>query len=123
MYGIPADFDLRAFIGHDLARVCFGAFSVHLEFSAPEVLRVPVVGSYEHAGPSDEGWKDSVTVPVAASRLVQLTNHAVVDAAAVDGKRLVIKFEHGHWLTLIDDNDRYEAFQIQAGDHSGSSKG
>jgi hypothetical protein len=116
VYGIPADFDPRAFVGHDLARVCFGAFSVHLEFSAPVVLLVSVVGSYEHAGPSDEGWTDSVTVPVAASRLMQLTNHAVVDAAAVDGKRLVLKFEHGHSLTLIDDNDQYEAFQIQAGE-------
>jgi hypothetical protein len=46
---------------------------------------------------------------------MQLTNHAVVDAAAVDSERLVIKFDHGHSLTLIDDNDRYEAFQIQAG--------
>jgi len=47
---------------------------------------------------------------------MQLTNHPVVDAAAVDGKRLVLKFEHGHSLTLIDDNDQYEAFQIQAGE-------
>jgi hypothetical protein len=55
VYGIPADFDPRVFTGRDLARVCFGAFSVHLEFSAAEILRVSVEGSYEHAGPSDEG--------------------------------------------------------------------
>jgi hypothetical protein len=116
VYGIPADFDPRVFVGHNLARVWFGAFSVHLEFSTPEVLLVSVVGSYEHAGPSDEGWTDSVTVPAVASRLMQLTNHVVVDAGAVDGRRLVIEFDHGHSLTLIDDNGHYEAFQIQAGE-------
>jgi hypothetical protein len=63
----------------------------------------------QHAGPSREGWTDSATAPVAQSRLIQLTNHAVVDAAVVDGKRLVLTFDHGHSLTLIDDNDHYEA--------------
>ena len=57
-----------------------------------------------------------MTVPVAATRLMQSTNQAVVDAAAVDSKRLVIKFDHGPSLTRIDDNDRYEPFQIQAGE-------
>jgi hypothetical protein len=115
VYGIPADFDPRVFGGHDLARVCFGAFTVHLEFTAPETLRITVEGSYEHAG-RHEGWTDSATAPIAESRLMQLTNHAVVDAAVVDGKRLVLTFDHGHSLTLIDDDDHYEAFQMQAGE-------
>jgi hypothetical protein len=28
----------------------------------------------------------------------------------------VIEFGHGHSLTLMDDNDQYEAFQIQFGE-------
>ena len=61
----------------------------------PRPALARLVGSHEHAGPFHDGWTDSVTVPVAATRLMQSTNQAVVDAAAaVDSKRLVIKFDH-----------------------------
>ena len=45
---------------------------------------------------------------------MQLTNHAVVDAARLDDERLRLDFDHGHSLTLIDDTDQYECFQIGA---------
>ena len=115
MYGIPSDFDPAVFVGHDLARVCFGAFTVHLEFAGDEELQLTVVGSFKHAGPPEEGWNDSVTVPASESRLMRLTNHAVIEAVA-DRERLVLTFDHGHSLTVIDDDDHYEAFQIRVGE-------
>ncbi len=45
---------------------------------------------------------------------MQLTNHLVPHAARLDERRMRLDFDHGHSLTLIDDTDQYESFQIEA---------
>lgn len=92
-----------------------GPFTVHLTFERDQPLWIAVEGSYEHAGPESEGWIDQDRIPVGVSRLMQVTNHAVVDAARLDAERLRLDFDHDHALTLIDDTDEYESFQIAAG--------
>lgn len=71
--------------------------------------------SFIHAGPADEGWVDEAKPPLQTSRLMQLTNHKVTQAAREDEQRLKIDWEHGHALTLLDDDPRYEAFTLDAG--------
>jgi hypothetical protein len=71
-------------------------------------------GTYVHAGPEQVGWIDEGHPPIEQSRLMQLANHAVVEAARLDSQRLRLVFDHGHSLTLIDDTDQYESFQIEA---------
>jgi hypothetical protein len=114
VHRLPEDFDTSAFVGATLQTVTFGPFVVNLTFEANQPLWIAVEGSYEHAGPEDEGWIDAARIPVGVSRLMQLTNHAVTKAARLDAERLRLDFDHGHSLTLIDDTDRYESFQIEA---------
>jgi hypothetical protein len=114
VHRIPENFDASVFIGATLATVEFGPLKVDLTFEGDEPLWIAVEGSYEHAGPESEGWTDEVRIPVGVSRLMQLTNHAVVEAARLDAERLRLEFDHGHALTLIDDTDQYESFQIEA---------
>lgn len=112
MHRIPEDLDTRIFVGADLSQVCFGAHVVGFEFSAAKRLTVTVQGAYIHAGPQTEGWIDEVRLPTQTSRLMQLTNHQVVQATRLDATRLRLDFDHGHSLTLIDDTDQYESFHI-----------
>jgi hypothetical protein len=114
VHRIPEDFDASVFVGATLATVTFGPFKLDLTFEGPAPLWIAVEGPYEHAGPQSEGWTDAPRFPIAASRLMQLTNHAVEHAARLDGRRLRLRFDHGHALTLIDDSDQYESFQIEA---------
>jgi hypothetical protein len=114
VYRIPEDFDASVFVGATLATVTFGPFKVDLNFEGDEPLWIAVEGSYEHSGPRSEGWTDEVRVPAGTSRLMQLTNHVVSKTARLDAERLRLDFDHGHALTLIDDSDQYESFQIEA---------
>ncbi len=116
MHGVPADFDYSVFVGAHLERVDFGAYIVHFHFSSEKSspLWIVVEQAFVHAGPAQEGWTDEVRLPTKSSRLMQLTNHAVTDAARLDKARMRLDFDHGHSLTLIDDTDLYESFQIEA---------
>jgi hypothetical protein len=89
---------------------------VYLDFSSEKSspLYISVEGAYVHAGPESEGWKDEVRLPTKCSRLMQLTNHEVTRAARLDETRMALEFDHGHSLTLVDDTDEYESFQIEA---------
>jgi hypothetical protein len=117
VHGVPEDFDYGVFVGAGLERVCFGAYLVQLDFSSSEVpgpLCISIEGTYIHAGPNAEGWSDEVQLPATSSRLMQLTNHLVTDAARLDASRMKLDFDHGHSLTLVDDTNQYECFQIEA---------
>jgi hypothetical protein len=117
VHGVPEDFDYSVFVGAGLERVCFGPYVVHLDFSSSEVpgpLHISIEGRYIHAGPTTEGWSDEERVPAKSSRLMQLTNHLVTEAARLDASRMRLDFDHGHSLTLLDDSEAYESFQIEA---------
>ena len=105
------------FVGAGVERVCFGPYIVQLDFStseAPGPLYISIERMYIHAGPDSEGWSDEVRVPAESSRLMQLTNHLVTQAARLDASRMKLDFDQGHSLTLVDDTDQYESFQIEA---------
>jgi hypothetical protein len=117
VHGVPEDFDNSVFVGAELERVCFGSYIVRLDFSSSEVpgpLCVSTEGKYIHAGPDAEGWTDEVRLRAKSSRLMQLTDHLVTEAARLDVSRMKLDFDHGHSLTLVDDTDQYESFQIEA---------
>ena len=114
MHGIPSDFDPSVFVDATLATVTFGPYKVDLTFEGDPPLWIAVESAYSHVGPEHEGWRDEASIPVGVSRLMQLTNHRVVEAERVDDERLRLVFEHGHSLTLIDNSDQYESFQIEA---------
>jgi hypothetical protein len=117
MHGVPEDFDYSVFVGAGLERVCFGSYIVQLDFSSSEIpgpLYISIEGKYIHAGPDAEGWSDEVRLPAKSSRLMQLTNHLVTEAARLDVSRMRLDFDHGHSLTLVDVTEQYESFQIEA---------
>jgi hypothetical protein len=117
MYGIPDDFDPKVFVGSTLTTVRFGAYQVqitfdHLDQEGRTVRAIPVSveGAYEHRGPGG-AWLDAGNVPHPQSRLMQLTNHTVVDAVVESRERLRLAFDHDQTLTLIDTPD-YESFHF-----------
>ena len=117
VYRIPEKFNAKVFVGATLATVTFGPHKVDLTFDSSEPLWIAVEGTYVHAGPEQEGWADEARPPVGKSRLMQLTSHVVVAAARLDSERLRFVFDHGHVLTLVDNCDLYESFQIEASGH------
>jgi hypothetical protein len=116
VHGVPENFDYDVFVGAVLESVSFGAYIVHLNFSSEKSspLYIAVEGTFVHTGPEAGGWEDTVRLPTKSSRLMQLTNHLVTAAARIDQTRMRIDFDHGHQLTLLDDTDQYESFQIKA---------
>jgi len=46
---------------------------------------------------------------------MQLAGHEVVAAECPDRTRLVLHFDDGQALTLIDNSEHYESFQVEEG--------
>jgi hypothetical protein len=75
-----------------------------------------VQGSYEHLGVADGGWRDAVTLPVESSHLMRLCGKRVIDAQVENPQSLLLSFDGGQTLRVLDDTPQYEAFAIRHGE-------
>ena len=64
----------------------------------PGPLSISIEGRYIHAGLDADGSSEEVRVPAKSSRLMQLTNHLVTEAARLDASQMRLVFDHGHSL-------------------------
>jgi len=113
VYGIPSDFDPQIFVGATLTTVTFAQFSVRLEFETYDELALTMEGSYRHSGPADAGWHDEVEIPTRESRLMQLAGRDVEAAEVESLQTLALFFSDGQALSVLDDAEDRESFQIQ----------
>ena len=114
VYGVPADLDLRPFVGKALAQVCLGAHEVQFRFD-PEVIAIE--GKWElydaagaivdHALPHEERE---------AFRAGRLVGIAVVDTEVCPPAWFALTFADGSALRVYDDSAEHESFSIQPGD-------
>ncbi|MDQ6745607.1 MAG: hypothetical protein M3Z27_06300 [Actinomycetota bacterium] len=130
MYGLPTDFDPQIFVGRELETVTYAAGVIVLSFAAPlgvtgtlaarvaaqsPPISVSVSGSlpYRANGEADLAVDQQ---PVVQTSLVSLIGRAVFAFELKSPRELVLAFEGGGCLTLLDDCDRYEAYTINTGD-------
>lgn len=113
MYGLPSDFDPRMFLGRQLLSLTFAVNLIGLAFD--EGVNVTVLGSvaYRHS------LQSTVSIdspPVTRTTLVRLVGDVVVASEARSRRELILRFERGGSVTLLDDSDEYESYVINEGD-------
>jgi hypothetical protein len=118
VHGLPEDFDPAIFVGATVVQVSFSANTVHPTFEAAEDLGLTIEGAYEHSGSEPSEWRDQERVPPGHSRLMRLAEKRVEHAAAESTRRLLLAFDDGQQLRLLDDLPQSEAFHIQHGDET-----
>ena len=113
MYGLPKSFDPSVFRGKTLDQVCFSANSITLSFEGR--LSLTILGTFIlREGRSARSVKQAV--PVMTSNLMGLTGKTVQTAQASTDGTLVLRFEGGRSLTLVDDSSTYESYAVRIED-------
>ena len=123
MYGVPADLDLRRFVGARLDEIGLGEFIVQFRFQAADTvgqqgsLLLGVEGKWvllDNAGTViDESQSNAGRE---AYRLHRLLGQSVVTAEVDSPESIVLRFGSGYELRVFDDSQQYESFSIQPGD-------
>ena len=106
MYGKPIGVSFSEFIGQRLIQICFGEHQTQLHFDE----RCSVSADVDVKVLTPKGltlWGDD-----ARKELLTLIGRIVQSSAFVDDKTFVMKFDSGVRLSLHDDSDQYESFQI-----------
>lgn len=113
MYGLPADFDSRIFVGRTLELVCFAAY--HFNFHFDQDIGVQVGGEYSlQMKPVSE--PDIIEVPEFHPGLTKLLEQTVIHASATRDGTLILRFSGGAVFTCYDRTPGYESYDIYIGD-------
>jgi hypothetical protein len=113
MYGLPADFDSRIFVGRTLEMVCFAAYQFGLHFG--EHIFVQVNGEYSlQADPGSE--PEIIEPPEFHPELTKLLEQTVSNASSTRGGTLSLQFSNGAVFTCYDRTPGYESYDIHIGD-------
>jgi hypothetical protein len=113
MYGLPNDFDPGLFVGRQLETITYAVNVIVLAFASH--LTVSVSGSLPYraaAGAHTEVDRP----PVSGTRLVSLIGRSVVGFDLKSPRQLILEFDGGGSLTLLDDSDTYESYLISTGE-------
>jgi hypothetical protein len=114
MYGLPKSFDPSVFRGKTLDQVCFTVNSITLSFEGRILLTI--LGTFIlRERTNARAVKQAV--PVMTSNLMSLTGKTVQNAQASTDGTLVLRFEGGRTLTLVDDSRMYESYALRIGDN------
>jgi hypothetical protein len=113
MYGLPADFDGRIFVGRTLELVCFAAYHFNLHFD--QHIGVQVNGEYSLQ--MDPGFEPEIIEPPDFHPgLTKLLEQPVKDASGSRDGTLTIHFSSGAVFTCYDRTPGYESYYIHIGD-------
>lgn len=113
MYGLPSDFDPQIFVGRELETITYGVNVIVLVFD--DRLTVSISGSLSYS--VADGADIAVDrVPVSHTSLVRLAGRRVEKFDLRSPQELVLRFEGGGHVTLLDDSELYECYLINNGD-------
>lgn len=113
MYGLPADFDGRIFVGTTLGHVCF--FVNQITFHFDQKIGVRLEGEYSlQMDPGSE--PEIIEVPEFHPGLTKLLEQTVKNASATRDGTLALQFSDGAVLTFYDRTPGYESYEISIGD-------
>lgn len=110
MYGKPKNVTFTKFIGQRLIQVCFGEHQIQLHFDE----RCSILSDVDINVLTPKGL--SLWGSDSRRQLPELIGHRVQSSAFVDDKIFVMKFDSGVRISLRDDSDEYESFQITMDD-------
>ncbi len=113
MYGVPKDFDSSRLIGCVLDVVSFSVNTVHFAFS--DDVSITVESCFRHSSAVLPNDPVVVHVPVSESNLMQLLGAKIEAVNLTTEGSLILLFDNGHCLDLIDDSTSYEAYRIRIG--------
>jgi hypothetical protein len=108
MYALPEDFDPAVFLDHELQRVCFPPYGLELQFAKSISLKVFGVLSLD-----GESLREEASSPGTLARLTALPGHRIVAASTEGRGTLVLTFEEGQTLRVIEDGDAYECYHLR----------
>jgi hypothetical protein len=115
MYKVPADLDLRAFDGTTLEQVVIGSHQIVFHFDPQGSIAIE--GTWElrdqHGAVIDRSLEPSERE---AYRVHSCLGRRVLSARVESSSSIVLTFDSGHVLRVMDDSDQYESFHIQPGD-------
>ncbi len=114
MNGLPRSIDLTGLIGAHLIQLCFGEneFQIHLDSDAKIVVESRVT---MRSGPSGETRIDDYAQ--AASVICSLLGTQIQFATRTDDGGLLLRFDSGTELRVLNSNTEYESFQVHLGGH------
>jgi Family of unknown function (DUF6188) len=110
MYGIPHDIDLSFLVGAELIQVCVGSNQIQMQF-VPDRLSILVVSDLTLLAPPEPA-KVVTQFPRDAGALLPLLGRKVAGWKRSSDRTLDLTFDDGVCLTLSDDSDHYESFEI-----------
>ena len=114
MYGLPEDVDLSMFSGCTLESVTFTQNTIHLAFDRS--TSITLESSYAYYSGVAANAPEHKTVPPVGSQLMRLVGHSVALAARSTQGGLLLQFDDGQSLDILDDSTEYESFRITVGD-------
>jgi len=111
MYALPEDFDPAVFLGRELQRICFPPYGLELRFE--KSIRLKVYGPLSLDGDS---LREANSSPLTLARLTALPGHRIAAASTEGRGTLVLTFDDGPTLRVIEDGDAYECYHLRVGE-------
>jgi hypothetical protein len=93
-------------------QICFTENQISLAFDGSARITVEGTLIYKH---STAELAQEVRPPVDESSLMRLLGNSVVEAST-NGGALTLVFSNRDTLTILDDSENYESYQIQIGE-------
>lgn len=115
MYPLPDDFGPDVFAGRELERVCFVPYSIELGFGRD--LSIQIFSEIAHEGTDGEICRSEASgTPIKSSTLMTLVGSKVEHASVGPRATLVLSFENGHVLRIVEDRAPYECYHLRVGE-------
>lgn len=113
MYGLPADFDSRIFVGRTLEQVSFFINQITFHFDQKISVRLEGEYSLQMEAASEP---EIIEVPEFHPGLTKLLEEVVKSASSSRDGTLALRFSNGAALTFYDRSPGYERYEITIGD-------
>ncbi len=116
MYGLPENFDTSFILGRTLELICFNENTVYLHFDGGLLLSIE--SEYAHQKPESDAVDQIYEVPFLDPNIAQLLGSPIIDGSASTDGTLILTFENGHRLQILDTSGQYESYRIDYGEVS-----
>ena len=107
MYGFPPDFNLGSLVGHTLEMICFAQSDIYFHLGDDIII---TVGSHIKF---DEVIHE---IPLKEASFINIIGSIVVSASANQDGDLVLHFEGGESIAILDSESSFESYSIKVGD-------
>lgn len=112
MDGLPSDIDLTFFLGLQVERVCFNVNQLFVRFGANVELSIESECELSLLGGEQLRVSDYRS---AATSICALVGRDVLCAARTTTGGLVLSFEGGSEIRILNSSSCYESFQLRSG--------